>query len=576
MRVERDVYIRMRDGVRLAADLYLPGEEGRFPALLSLCPYSKDTQGLPLRPVSEEEGIDPFWTGLEAGISEYFVSRGYAHVVVDIRGTGKSEGEFSPFSREQVEDGYELVEWVARQPWCDGNVGMVGISYFAVIQYLVAALQPPHLKAIFPLDGFTDLYRDCAYHGGILSNFANVWYHLMVGAAEALLGPEGSQNLSFRVVSTAPRLLPPEVLEGLVNSLKEDPSLKNRSDLLEILEHPELNPVMYDLLLAYFEDSEVFPPELVSQMYKERSPYTKLERIRVPAYVGSGWHAVGLHLRGAFTAWEGLRTPKKLLLGPPKFMDRPFCQYHGEIVRWYDYWLKGVDTGIMKEPPVKLFVMGINRWRYEEEWPLARTRWTRYYLHHGGLLSPFPPGEEKPETYRYRPGEGSGALVWSTPSMEEETEVTGPLALYLYASSTATDTDWFVKLLDVDPEGKRRFLTRGWLRASHREVDRGRSRPWRPFHPHRLEGLSPLEPGKIYEFAIEILPTSNVFLKGHRLQLEVRSDDGPPEIYLDHAILPHLVRGEEALNTVYHSPSFPSHLLLPLVPPGGREAPPPA
>ncbi|MHA1604925.1 MAG: CocE/NonD family hydrolase [Candidatus Freyarchaeota archaeon] len=550
VRVDKDVYIEMRDGTRLAADIYRPDAVGRFPALLSMSPYDKHKQNLPLEPRNLETIEDYELADIEAGVSEYFVRRGYVHVIVNVRGTFKSEGEYhSVFSPQEQEDGYDLVEWIARQPWCNGRVGMLGISYFAIIQYLLTSMKrpPPHLKAIFPFNGFTDLYRDCLYHGGICNiEFPLIWY-------------QGLKD-HIRAVPEAPKRLKKKLEKAIEKALNSD-AIKKRPDLVQILKNPEINPIALDLLL--------FPTD--GPMYWERSPHRRLNKVKIPTYVGSDWMMVGLHLRGAFTAFESIKAPKKLLIGPPK-MVRPFSLYHDEVLRWYDYWLKGINNGIMREPPVKIFVMGINQWRMENEWPLARTRWTKYYLHNNGLLDTNPPGDgEKPDRYIYEPlnkrkkDKAKYRVRYETQPLEEDTEVTGPIALCLYALSTDTDPDWIVRIEDVAPDGTRTVLTKGWLKASHRDLDKRKSKPWQPYHPHRK--IKPIKPSRVYEYAIEILPTSNVFSAGHRIGLEISSDDGEPTRLTDF-VFSHLLSGRKMRNTIFHNPEYPSHLLLPIIPPG--------
>lgn len=555
VKIEKDVYIEMRDGTKLAADIYRPHAVGRFPALLSMSPYDKDKQNIPLEPknIMEVQKLEPAsimeLASIEAGVSEYFVSRGYAHIIANVRGTFKSEGEYyGVFSPQEQEDGYDLVEWIAQQSWCNGKVGMVGVSYFAVIQYLLASMKnpPPHLKAIFPLDGFTDLYRGLAYHGGICTPvFPLFWYQPL--------------RENTKTTPLTPKILGKK-LEMTVQEALNNDAIKNRPELIQILKNPEINPVVFDLLLN--------PTD--GPFYWERSPHKRLGNIKIPTYTGSDWSKGLIHLRGAFTAFESIKAYKKMLIGPPE-MVRPFSQYHDVIVRWYDFWLKGINNKIMDEPPVKIFVMGINQWREENEWPLERTKWTKYYLHSKEVLDTNPPGgDEKPDRYIYEPlnkrkeSKTRYYVRYETASLPEDTEVTGPIALYLYAQSTDSDPDWIVRIEDISPDGTKTVLTRGWLKASHRDLDKGKSKPWQPYHSHRK--IKPVKPDKVYEYAIEILPTSNVFKAGHKMGLEISSDDGeptrPPEL-----IFSHLLSGRKMTNTIFHNPKYPSHLILPIIPP---------
>lgn len=549
MREEKDVLISMRDGVRLVADIFRPDTGGRFPALLAMCPYCKDIMAPPISPQPRRTAL---WNGgIEAGNSEYLVSRGYVHVVVDVRGTGKSEGDFlNLFSPKEQEDGYDLVEWIARQDWCDGNVGMVGISYFAIIQFLVAALQPPHLKAIFPLDGWTDLYRDIVYHGGMLD----------IGFFTPYLW---SLTANTSNVSVMKKTTSPEEFERRLQQAKNNPDIQINSFLMLLLETPYKNTMMFDFMLN--------PTD--GPFYWERSAYTKFGKIKIPTYMGAPWDQYVMHLPGAFNAYLGIDAPKKLLITPIDF-ERPWYEYHDEVVRWYDYWLKGVDTGIMEEPPIKIFMMGANKWRYEHEWPLARTEWTKYYLHSRERLLPEPgiyyhePSiYAEPDCFIHQSPAVTAdiqSLKYLTPPMSEDTEVTGPIVLNLYASIDTEDTNWIVTLKNVAPEGSEALLTQGWLKASHRAIDESKSKSWLPFHPH----TNPVSvvPGKIDEYKIAIQPTSNVFKAGHRIKLEITSSDYKGAYMHMETHFYHLPSSKTTLHKIYHDREHRSHLLLPIIP----------
>jgi len=543
VRMKRNVKVRMRDGVFLRVDVYYPDVEGKFPALLAVSPYCKEAQALPIPPQPSQSSL--IVGSLEAGNTEYIVSKGYAHVIADIRGTGRSDGEFAGiYAAEQSRDGYDLVEWIAKQPWCDGKVGMVGISYFGVIQLMIAAEQPPHLKAIFPYDANNDRYRDGTYDGGILSSFYYEIYNRQISANKA--------------VSESLRSIPPKKLGRLIEERANDPEIRNNPWYYRILMNPQMNPGFFDIL--------VHPTD--GPFYWERSPYRRFSKIKIPTYVGSGWYAYPFtHLPGAFRAYLGIEAPKKLLIGPPVFLERPFHQYHDVITRWYDYWLKGIDNGIMKEPPIRIFVMGANTWRNEYEWPLKRTKWTKFYLRSWERLS------EEPEAFYYEPDcfvqqpptmtKTIQSLKYETPALSEDTEITGPIALYLYASIDTEDTNWIVTLSDVDPYGSERELTRGWLKASHRAVDESKSMPWQPYHPHLKP--EPVIPGKIYEYAIEIRPTSNLFREGHRIKLQIASLD-LPEPFIRGPKPHHLAISKTTLHRIHRSKKYKSYLLLPVIP----------
>ncbi|MDP2643383.1 MAG: CocE/NonD family hydrolase [Desulfobacterales bacterium] len=533
MKVTRDVPVTMRDGVKLCVDIYAPDAPGRFPALLSYACYGKDVQKLPVAagPVDFRTGNG----GIEAGDSEYFASRGYVQVIADARGTGHSEGAYRFFSRKEQEDGYDLVEWMATQPWCDGKAGMLGLSYFAMIQYLVAALNPPHLKAIFAYDAMTDIYRHWFYHGGILNyGFLFQWWPHVPAHTIAPLG------------------VPEAELEKMIEQARADKDVQACPVAYITLRVPERNVPLFDALLH--------PND--GPYYWERSAYTKFDDIKVPAYILSRWNGWGIHLPGAFSAYLGIRSPKKLMVVAEGF-DRPWQADHDIILRWYDHWLKGIDTGIMDEPPIRIFTPGKNKWRLEHEWPLARTKWAKFYLRENGMLTEAAPVlNEKPDDFTNVPGLAPGQKVpsvnFETAHLAEDTEITGPIALHLFAALSAPDGDWLAEIHDIAPDGSTTLVTKGWLKASHRELDPGRSKPYQPFHPHLRR--VPVVPGRITEYDLEIRETSYLFRAGHRLRLTVQGqDNGPVNGF-------HLPGSTESRHIIYHSADYPSYLLLPIIP----------
>ncbi|HEY4097794.1 MAG TPA: CocE/NonD family hydrolase [Baekduia sp.] len=504
--------LRMRDGVTLFADVFRPYARGeRFPALIAFSPYTRLLQSSNL-PLGQNE----------AGITEFWVPRGYAHVIVEARGTGDSEGRYDLLGAAEQRDLCETIEWVAQQPWCDGNVGMVGCSYFAMTQLLAAMHRPPSLKAIFPYDGATDLYREFYTRGGAPTSLWFSWLSQVAG-----LNIRGS-----RVPD------PSGIVEHARTHLRH--------------EHP-----LYD------------------DYWRERVAEPRLQDIDIPAYFGCEWSFQELHLRGAFEGWERTGAiPKRLLIGPKPEPYRIYSAYHGEALRWYDHWLKGLDTGIMEGDPIQLYIPGRDEWRGEREWPLARTEWQTLYLGGpgdgaaAGTLAD-EPGDDRSRSWRFDPHRhevlaGQPCLTYRSAPFERDVEVTGPLALHLHLASTATDTDIYARVHDEAPDGSSRFLCKGALRASHRRQDPERSTPERPYHDHLAE--EPLEPGEVYELALEIWPTSNVFAAGHRVRLEVASSD---TAFLSiHGIVHQAppVFLPDATNTVLEGRSHPSRLLLPTIP----------
>jgi uncharacterized protein len=512
--VERNIYMRASDGLEVAVDIYRPDVEGQFPALLAMSNYTKELQGTDSPSLCNE-----------AGDIEFFVSRGYAHVIADSRGSGRTGGEFALFNEREIQDGAELVEWIASQPWCNGNVGMIGMSYFAIVQLLIAKKNPPHLKCIFAYDPIYDLYRDCCYHGGKMSLFDFLMGYFWI-----------ADHLVFQ------------------KGLKREERKMNWASFLS-------------LVISFITQRHKYD----DQWMHERSGYWNEGELKVPTYIGSGWeYAVGLHLRGVFDGFWQATGSKRILVGPPQVPFRPYSSWRLESLRWYDHWLKGLDTGVDKDIPVNIWVMGRNQWRSEREWPIARTEYTDLYLRPEegkrkvGRLSPQPPGqEEKNLSYLSWPLSSSllglPGLVYRSPVLRSEVEVTGHIVLALYASCSAKDTSFMVRLCDENEDGSFRVLSRGWLKASHREIDEKRSLAFRPFHPHLKE--EKLERGKVYEYLVEIWPVSNVFLAGHRIRLEISCAES---FYHDfpyaHFPSPNIGRID-----VHSSSEYPSRLTLPLV-----------
>jgi hypothetical protein len=545
---ERDVELIARDGTRLYVDILRPRGPGKFPALMSMSGYGKDVQRLPI-PVGGASDYSRGTGGIESGISEYFVARGYAHVLLDPRGVGHSGGEYDMQGPLEQQDGYDGIEWIASQPWCDGNVGMLGMSYFACIQYLVAAQQPPHLKAIFAHDGFTDWYRHNYYQGGIClwGKAQHIW---------RLYDTHTTRSLSERQ-------MPKEEFQRRVKALRDDPSIQTYPYIWKLTNNAQNNPMLLDLMLHPFD----------GPFYWERSASRRFDRIRIPVFLLSRWSAWAIHLPGAIEAFENLPGPHRMVITETPWeggFGRPWHENHDLVLRWYDHWLKGVDNGVMQEAPVKIFVRGRNAWRDEQEWPLARTVWKKLYLREGGRLdatSPLP--HERPDGFFNEPWLGSNkpspCVTYSSAPMVADTEYTGPHALYLYAELDHADAHWIAVLFDVAPDGTKTQVTKGWLKASHRELDPGRSRAERPYHPHTR--AVPVKPGEVNEYAIEIRDSSYVFRKGHRLQLLLRGQSSPWE---DFAIFFHFNHMQTVRHRVHHTQQHPSHLLLPFIESGSE------
>jgi len=548
--VEKDVQIPLRDGTILYADILRPdGGAERFPAIINISVYQKDKLWIP--PADLEEKPNPYMNW-ETVNPEWWCPRGYACVRVDSRGTGKSPGRSDPSSYQESLDFYDAIEWTAKRPWCSGNIGTLGISYHASSQWRVANLQPPSLKCIIPWEGRADQYRDQAYHGGIFSiGFIGNWW--LTHTAHHLLGRPRSYN---------PDAFQNELIWNMM-----------RNDL----------------------DSEWW-----------RLCSARWENIKVPLYSVGNWGGFALHLRGNTEGFMNAASRHKKLRIHTGTHFHPFHSEEGRLdqLRFMDYWLKGIDTGIMDEPPVKLEIRtgGSTRpyaFRFENEWPLARTKWTKWYLQ----IDRQPSGDEHgiegalvPKAHRAvgkasypasgstRAGVASGSslstthggggrtgISLETPPMEEDTEITGPVMLNLWVSSTSEDMDIFATLRNVGPDGKDVWevgqhgqpvpLTKGWLRASHRKLDPERSLPYRPYHPHNERWW--LKPNEPVECQVEIWPTCVVLQKGHKLRLDIQPRDGVGSAPYTHYHCDYNVGAE---NTVYSGGDRASYLLVPIIP----------
>lgn len=541
---ERDVRIPLSDGVEISADIFRPESAEKFPGILGIHPYPQQPQTAPIMPNSfssvthphpgEEKGRG--W--IESGDPNFLVRRGYVQVVANVRGTGKSGGKYDFMGKQEIRDTYEVIEWVAKQLWCDGKVGTFGVSYFAWIQVFVAALNPPSLKCIFAPHGLTDFYRDWIYRGGIFG------YNFIRALAKDYSNPR------FELITR--RFLSEKALQEAIAKALGNEDLMAIPGLKEVLENTGegINPILADVILN----------PLDGPFWEERK--ARYDTTKIPAYVGGCWATYGLHLPGAFRSWENLKVPKKMVIGPPLYLDRPFFQLQFEALRWFDYWLKGLDTEIMKEAPVRLFVMGTNQWKESQEWPLPETKWTPFYLHEGELLSEHEHwSNEAPGSYEDSPWH-RGYVEYSSPSLVEDTEVIGPIVLNFYASTTDPEVLWLVSLREVDQQGKEKVLTRGWLRGTHREIDPARSKPWAPFHPHSKS--EPIVPGTIYEFNIPIIPTANLFKAGSKIKLRISSSDEPPAHTFEQIAAGNIRRQSSSRITVFQDADHPSHLLLPI------------
>ncbi|MFZ0759878.1 MAG: CocE/NonD family hydrolase [Candidatus Sulfotelmatobacter sp.] len=554
--LERGVPVKMRDGVTLRADICRPQADGKFPVLLTRTPYDKNQ---------------------ELDFCLKAAARGYIDITQDVRGRYTSEGDWYPFKYES-QDGYDTVEWAAALPYSDGKVGMYGSSYVGATQVLAAIAHPPHLAGICPNYTPSNYHDDWVYQAGAFEQwFDESWTTILA-----------ENTLNRRVDSS-------------------DHSLR-WSQILPLQSYPVLEAPSAAGLAPYFTDWLAHPS--YDDYWKPWSIEDHYSQIQVPVFSVGAWYDI--FLGGTLRNYERLqrqggteaaRRGQRLTIsvaghagddnspkvGAVDFGSKLPFDPNEDMLRWYDDLLKGIDNGVAREKPVRIFVMGANIWREEDSWPLARARTTRYYLHStkpanglagGGTLTTLTPAEEKPDQYVYDPHDpvptiggplccddlptGVGpedqrpaearpdVLVFSTPAFTQSTEVTGPVSLDLYVSSSAVDTDFTGKLVDVWPNGFAQNLTEGILRMRYRNSQ---------------EKPEPENPGEVYRISLDLWATSNVFLPGHKLRLEISSSNFPRfdrnlNTGEDQARATRMVK---ATNLIYHDKSHPSALLLPIV-----------
>jgi len=546
--VEKNVAIPMRDGVELYANIYKPKAAGKFPVILTRLPYGKDE----------------FYCNMPP-IGKYWAKKGYIFVAQDVRGKWSSEGEWSPRVNE-ADDGYDTLEWIAKQPWCDGNIGMFGASYYGSTQWAVAPLNHPNLKCIAPGTIATDTYGWVYCNGAFRLQTAGTW--------EISMNGKKSKN-PFR-----------------------------------------LNP--WHLPLMSMDDEAGIPCEYYKDLIRHPSRDSFWDRItvikrynqiKIPVLHWGGWY--DNFVKFTIDDWLGVKENSEsaiarknqwLVIGP---IDHEYttestnrigkmdigekgCNWMDDLhQQFYDYWLKGIDNGLANTPRVKIFVLSDNDWRYENEWPLARTKYTKYYLHSkgsantlkgNGWLDTNEPKDEPSDSYVYDPDDPitisletdqfelamylkdrievenrRDVLVYSTPKLEEDIEITGPIKVTLYAASSARDTDFTATLVDVFPDGYAHMIQEGIVRARYRNSDRNPSL---------------IEPGKIYEYTIDLWATSHVVKKDHKIRVEISSSnfsrfDRNPNTGNEFGMDAETV---EATQTIYHDKQRPSHITLPIIP----------
>ncbi len=574
---EPNVMVPMRDGVRLATDVVRPDAPGRFPVLINRGPYGKDGY--------LDNPDHSIW---------FFPRNGYVLLSQDVRGRFASEGDYNPLFQE-AQDGYDTVEWAARQPWSNGRVATTGQSYLGATQYTLAGGHPlpPHLQTLVPVSASSDFHQSWVYHtGGAMEWGWTVPYAILKG--RNTLERAGRADLLAQLDDYV--IEPGNFGQPLSDRWYRHLPLRDWIGRLQ-----EAAPYFHE----YFDQETDGPYWWPINMIRQAANVT------VPMFHITSWYDI--FLEGALNSFQAIqkhggnalaRRNQKLLIGPWGHL-RPFTQpttggagdidfgpdaaieLHDYMLRWYDYWLQDIATGIMDDAPVRLFVMGENRWRDEQEWPLARTHYNRWYLHSGGgantrsgdgSLSTVPPEpDEPPDRFIYDPANPAptlggntliidygvfdqtptenrpDVLVYTSEPLHADTELTGPITVTLYAATTAPDTDFTAKLVDVRPDGFAHNLQDGIVRARYRSS----------------AGVpSPIAPGRVYRYDIDLWATSHLVRAGHRVRVDISSSNFPrfdrnPNTG---AALGADDRLETAQQTVHHSAQYPSHITLPVIP----------
>jgi len=539
-----DVAVLMRDGVALLADVHRPTEPGRYPALVAASPYPRQIQNL-----GAPAGF------IEAGATDFFVPRGYVHVIANCRGTSGSGGTFGFFDSQERRDMHDLVEWAAQQPWSDGNVGMIGISYFAGTQMEAAVERPQHLKAIMPIAGTFDLYESATHHGLMSSGFVTpflfmigmtsghtnkLWRSTLMDAVRALLLKPGIHK-KFQMANGE------AAIAGLKVLLKLHHDPHPWDDLWRAIaaEHPFRD--------AWWEDRNLLP---------------LLDRVEVPVYLGCDWQNVPLHLPHTFTAYERLTNSAHIqvaMMGEHG-LAWPWESLHIEALAWFDHWLKGQDTGILDGPNVRYVIPEAEGWRTSETWPVPVATYQSYALRADGVLREYE-DDSGSRTYmnlggglnRPRASETDppSFLEWTTPPLTHDIDIIGPIELRLDAACTAPDTAFIAFLQDVSDDGKATTITAGYLRAGLRRVDEEQSRQTKPVLPCNIFEAVPI--GQKVTYRIPLVSNARSFKVGHKIRLYLTTDDQnkdvPAPLEFRHASV-----GTSSFNTVFSS----SRLSLPV------------
>jgi predicted acyl esterase len=567
MSIDWDVPIKMDDGLILRADVFRPEKPGKYPVILSYGPYAKGLafqEGYPSawqKMIADHpdvpHGSSNLFQNWEVVDPEKWVPEGYICVRVDSRGCGRSPGFIDHFSPRETDDFYQCVEWSGIQPWSSGKVGLSGVSYFGINQWQVASKNPPHLAAMCIWEGAADWYRDMTHHGGILSTFWANWYDMQVKTVQYGLGERGPKSPATGALVCGDE------------TLSESELAKNRCQFGdEILSHP-----------------------LDDEYHRVRS--AAWDKITVPFLSAGNWGGQGLHLRGNSESFIRAASKNKWLEMHGLEHWTHFYTDYGVALqkRFFAHFLKGEDNGWDKEQPVRLQIRHPKGFveRQESSWPIERTVWQKMYLQENGQLK--EANLNKTASSIAFAAQGDGLSFISEP-LQQETEITGPLALKLLVSSDTSDADIFAVLKAYTPDLREITfagaidphtpIAQGWLRASHRELDEALSKPYRPYHKHQKRQM--LKPGEKVELDIELWPTSIVLPAGYRLGLSIRGKDyvfaektglklsnfknellgcGPFLHNEPRDRIPSLYSGN---TTIHFDPNQPSYLVLPVIP----------
>lgn len=541
--VEDGQYITMDDGIDLACQIFRPDAPGNFPAILGIHGYTMSMQTDPIKPNSFSSvaqlhpGEEKPRGSIEAGDPWFYARRGYVHVILNVRGTGMSGGVYGWMDDREAEDIRQAIEWIASQAWCSGNVGMFGVSYFAMAQFHVAGLRPEALKCLFAPYGSTPV-REIVYHGGILNAG---W---LVNWTNDLENPtiESESLKEFGEAEFWDR----------VESLKYNDEIQSVARLREALAEPVSgrNALIVDILMH----------PTAGPYWEKRTP--KYENINVPVYMGADWGTFGIHLRTLSNVWRDIDGLKRMVIGSPTYLDRPLSQMQYESLRWFDRWLKGVDTEVESDPAVRLFLMGKNRWISADEWPMPDTRWIPFYFHENGLLSERDHWWEEGHDAFFDSPWHRGSVEYWTPPLVDEVNVIGPLQVDLFAATWHKSPRWIVTILKRDAMGEENILTKGMLDGDFKIAKNSRGVPFDL--QHDFAQRVPESARVVNSWKVPVIPTGMSFEAGSRLGVRIACSDTPPRHPLEAIAAGHL-RGQQGQRViVQHNATYPSCVWVPI------------